>query len=69
MKYFIGALLGINICLIWFTGMWMTETESRIRVLEYHQAGMEDSQAHTLARVEHATKDMVIEVKRVMGVK
>jgi len=68
MKYFIGVLLGINLCLIWFTGIWMTETEARLRVLEYHQAGMEDSQTHAVARMEKATRDMVTEVKRVMDI-
>ena len=67
-EYFVAAMIGVNVMLIWFGGILLTDYESRLRVLEYHQAGMEDSQAHAVARMEKATRDMVTEVKRVMDI-
>ena len=43
MKYFIGALLGVCIVIIWFLGIHLTSTEARLRSLEFHQIGMESS--------------------------
>ena len=33
-SYIIGALLGINVCLIWFLGIHLTQTEVRVRHIE-----------------------------------
>lgn len=34
MKYFIGALLGVSICFMWFTSILLTDHEIRTRHLE-----------------------------------
>ena len=41
MQYFIGALLGVNLTLIWLFGAYVGITEARVRSLEFHQVGME----------------------------
>lgn len=65
--YFLGAFLGVTICLIWFCGMIITDHEMRLRYVEVKQYGLQETQAHTLARMENATRDMVMEVREMTG--
>ena len=40
-SYIIGALIGINMCMIWFLAIHLTSTEARVRSLEFSVAGVE----------------------------
>lgn len=63
--YLLGAFLGALIVVVWLAGTIMTRHEARIISLERQLIGLQESQAHTLARMEHATREMVQEVNDV----
>ena len=60
-NYLIGALIGINVMLIWFLGIHLTQTETRVRSLEFEQVSMEHWKAQwnpTLVKASLVVSDV-----------
>jgi len=66
--FFLGALLMLNVALIWLFGIRTTDYELRIRSLEQRQTALEISQVFALEKTLTATDTMVAEVYSLLGI-
>ena len=60
-EYLIGTLLGINIMLIWFLGIHLTQTEARVRHLEDHRIMMDAQMLICADKVEGLVEEFMEE--------
>ena len=65
-SYLIGALIGINVTLIWFMGIHLTQTEAMVRSLEFSMAGIEYWKAEWNPTLELAG-DLVTDLAALLG--
>ena len=65
--YIIGALLGINICLVWFLGCFTTSTEARIRHLEDNRIMMDAQLIICADKVEDLVDEFMKEYAKAFG--
>ena len=66
-EYLIGALLGINVMLIWFLGIHLTSTEARVRHLSDQQIIVQAELMICADRVRDAVNDVLEEDRRLHG--
>ena len=58
-SYLIGAMLGINLILIWLTGIHLTDTEARVRHLEDHRIMMDAQMLICADKVEGLVEEFM----------
>ena len=66
-SYIIGALLGINIALIWFLGIHLTSTEARVRRLDDSRIIMDAQMLICADKVEGLVEDYMKEYREAFG--
>ncbi len=66
-SYLIGALLGINVTIIWFLGIHLTSTEARVRHLSDTQIIIQAEMMICAEKVRDTVNDVLEEDRRLHG--